>query len=339
MSEKWYRQSGEKGDLVLSTRIRLARNLAHTPFPCHLTSKQKREVTDAVWESAKTLEEPKLHRMNPEDLPQREMLALVERHLVSTDFARDPAGCGLFLSPDEQVSIMVGEEDHVRIQVMRAGLDLKRAYDLADRIDTALDNRLHFAFDERLGFLTECPTNLGTGMRASLMLHLPALQESGAMRSIAGSVSKLGLTIRGSYGEGSQPEGALYQMSNQVTLGISEQAAMENLTGIASQIMHREQEARKALLSSATFEDKAWRSLGILRTARLLSHEEAIRLISTVMVGVSGGILPNPTLQTLTALISDIQPGCLMADAGEDMTPEVRDSRRAAMVRTALGEK
>lgn len=337
MSEKWYRQSGDQGDLVLSTRIRLARNLPHKPFPCHMTPEQKREVTRTVWEAAQQIPGLELRQVDVGHLLERDRMALVERHLISIDFAREGEGGGLLLSPDERISIMICEEDHVRIQVMSPGLDLKGAYELADKVDTALDGILHFAYDERLGFLTQCPTNLGTGMRASLMLHLPALQDSGALQGIAASVSKLGLTIRGSYGEGSEAHGALYQMSNQVTLGISEQAAIENLNGIASQIMKQERASREQLLKKTVVEDRVWRSLGVLRSARLLSHEEAQQLISVVMLGVSGGVLSSPSLQTLTALLSDIQPGCLMSDAGEDMAPEVRDSRRASMVRTALG--
>lgn len=337
MSEKWYRQTGEQSELVQSTRIRLARNLAHKPFPRYLTAEQRAEIVSAVRDAAHKIGGLSLQFIDPAALPEREALALVERHLVSPGFVREPVGCGLLLSDDERISIMINEEDHVRIQVMGAGLSLDECYALADKVDTALDETLHWAFDDRLGYLTQCPTNLGTGMRASLMLHLPALQEKGALQALANSVSKLGLTIRGSYGEGTQPHGALYQMSNQVTLGISEQAAIENLSGIAAQIMKQEETARADLLAKPAFEDRVWRSLGVLRTARLLSHEEALRLLSNVRVGVAGGVLPSPSLQTVTALMSDIQPGCLMADAGETMTPEMRDSRRASLVRTALG--
>ena len=172
---------------------------------------------------------------------------------------------------------------------MQAGLELDRAYRTADELDTALDSRLHFAFDDRLGYLTQCPTNLGTGMRASLMLHLPALQDGGAIQQLANTVSKLGLTIRGLYGEGSKPEGAIYQLSNQVTLGISESAAIENLKGIAAQIIREERAGREELCRNPHFEDRVWRSLGILRTARLLRGDEFMSLISNLRVGVSLG--------------------------------------------------
>ena len=255
--------------------------------------------------------------------------------MISYDLARARRG-SLLLSEDEQISIMINEEDHVRIQVLVPGLDPESAYALADRVDTALDERLHFAFDDRLGYLTQCPSNLGTGMRASLMMHLPALQERGVIQQLAGTVSKLGLTIRGAFGEGSQPQGAMYQMSNQVTLGISEEAAIENLRGIAAQILKQEKDLRKEILGKIAFEDRIWRSLGILKTARVLSHEEALKLLSNVRLGVAEGMLKEVSLETVTALMNDVHPGCIMADVGEDMSADTRDSRRASMVREVL---
>lgn len=335
MSEKWYRRIGENGDMVVSTRIRLARNLAHCPFPAQMTAEQAADVVKRVREATEQIGGLTLRYIELADLPERDVLAMVERHVISYDLARAHRG-SLLLSEDEQISIMINEEDHVRIQVMVPGLDPESAYALADRVDTALDERLHFAFDDRLGYLTQCPSNLGTGMRASLMMHLPALQERGVIQQLAGTVSKLGLTIRGAFGEGSQPQGAMYQMSNQVTLGISEQAAIENLRGIASQILKQEKDLRKEFLNKIAFEDRIWRSLGVLKTARMLSHEEALKLLSNVRLGAAEGMLDSVSLETVTALMNDVHPGCIMADAGEDMTAEVRDSRRASMVRTAL---
>ena len=219
---------------------------------------------------------------------------------------------------------------------MRPGLDLDEAYREADELDTELDGKLHFAFDDRLGYLTQCPTNLGTGMRASIMLHLPALQERGAIQQLAGTVSKLGLTIRGLYGEGSKPEGAIYQLSNQVTLGISERSAIENLKGIASQIIREERAGREQLRQNPRFEDMVWRSLGILRTARLLSHDEFMTLISNLRVGVALGVIPDVSIDTLSGLIADAQPAAIMAAARRDMEPAERDAERAKMVRERL---
>ncbi len=335
MSEKWYRRSGEQSDMVISTRIRLARNLNGYPFPNRMTEEQNREIKAAVREAVDQIGGLELDYIELAECKEREIMALVERHLISYDFAKRSNGA-LLLSKDERISIMINEEDHLRIQVMGAGMDLDEAYKLADLVETALDERLHFAFDDRLGYLTQCPTNLGTGMRASLMLHLPALQERGAIRQLSGNVSKLGLTIRGAYGEGTQPQGAFYQMSNQVTLGISEAAAIENLRGIASQIMKQEQTAREQFRGNDAFEDRVWRSYGILKTARLLTNEEALKLLSNVRVGISVGILPEVSLDVVTALVNDVHPGCLMQTAGQDLTPELRDAKRAALVRQAL---
>ncbi|MBE6763235.1 MAG: protein arginine kinase [Ruminococcaceae bacterium] len=335
MTEKWYRQCGEQSEMVISTRIRLARNVMGYPFPNRMTDEQREELKRAVREAVEQIGGLVLEYIELRDCEQRDILAMVERHLISYDFAKQQTGA-LLLSPDERISIMICEEDHLRIQVLGAGLDLEAAYKMADLVETALDERLHFAFDERLGYLTQCPTNLGTGMRASLMLHLPALQERGAIRQLSGNVSKLGLTIRGAYGEGTQAQGAFYQMSNQVTLGISETAAIENLNGIAQQIIKQEQAAREAMLSMPQFEDRVWRSYGLLKYARSLSNEEALKLLSNLRIGIVSGLITDVSLEVVSALLGDIHPGCLMAQAGEDLTPESRDKRRADLVRAAM---
>lgn len=334
---KWYQQSGAEGDIVISTRVRLARNLQGVPFPAGLTPERKREVAERVRDALRDAGEAKdFDYLEMGNMEARDALSMVERHLISPEFARCEEGAALLLKKDESVSVMLCEEDHVRLQVMRPGLDLDEAYREADRLDTALDERLQFAFDDRLGYLTQCPTNLGTGMRASLMLHLPALQERGALQQLANTVSKLGLTIRGLYGEGSKPEGAIYQLSNQVTLGISEQAAIENLKGIAAQIIREERAGREQMRRNPRFEDTVWRSYGLLRTARLLSHDEFMTLMSNLRVGAALGVVPELGLDTLSGLISDAQPATLMSAARRDMEPAERDAARAAMVRARL---
>lgn len=330
---KWYRSTGQDGDVVISTRVRLARNLPRLPFPACMNTEQKRQAADAI---LKALPEKAYRVIDMHTLPHITALSLVERHLISPEFSKGEEGSVLCLSEDESTSLMIGEEDHLRIQVMRAGLDLDQAYRMADQLDTDLDSRLHFAFDDRLGYLTQCPTNLGTGMRASLMLHLPALQEGGAIQQLANTVSKLGLTIRGLYGEGSKPEGAIYQLSNQVTLGISESAAIENLKGIAAQIIREERAGREELCRNPHFEDRVWRSLGILRTARLLRGDEFMSLISNLRVGVSLGMIEGISMDLIGGLIGDAQPATVMAMAGKEMEPAERDAARAEMVRTRL---
>lgn len=336
-SMKWYQQSGKEGDVVISTRIRLARNLSDMPFPASLNAERKNEISQRVHDAlnkegfSSEYDFLQMHSMVP-----RDAMSLVERHLISPEFAKCEKGSSLLLKKDESVSIMVNEEDHLRLQVMRPGFNLDEAYKEADSLDTRLDGQLHFAFDDRLGYLTQCPTNLGTGMRASIMLHLPALQERGAIQPLANTVSKLGLTIRGLYGEGTKPEGAIYQLSNQVTLGISEQAAIENLKGIANQIIREERSGREQLRNDPRFEDMVWRSLGLLETARLLSHDEFMKLISNLRIGVALGIVKDIGLDTISGMICEAQPATIMANARRDMEPSERDIERAKMVRENL---
>ena len=217
-------------------------------------------------------------------------------------------------------------------------MKLEDAFSLADKIDTLLDERLNFAFNEKLGYLTQCPTNIGTGMRASLMLHLPALQESGVMGKLAGSLSKLGIVIRGMYGEGSEPYGAVYQLSNQVTLGITEQEAIKNLRDIAMQLVAQERNAREKLSENINILDDIFRSYGILLYAKLVSNSECMKLLSNIRFGVEMGLF-EIDLDILNRLLIEIQPATLMKNVGKKLTPAERDHIRAELVRTALSQK
>ena len=237
-------------NVVISTRVRLARNLKNYPFPCKLSQQGREEVIEKVRDAVKngnSVLADDFSYIKMSELDPRQSVSLVEKRLVSPEFVSDTAGRALLLSSDERLSIMLNEEDHIRLQVITPGLSLEQAYDTADKLDTLLDERLDFAFDEKLGYLTQCPTNLGTGMRASVMLHLPALEKSNAISRIAGNLSKLGLIIRGAHGEGTEPKGAMYQLSNQITLGISEKAAIENLKNITDQLAAQEEQARERL--------------------------------------------------------------------------------------------
>ena len=337
--KKWYEQNGEEGDVIVSTRIRLARNLREYPFPTKLTKEGKQKVSELVRDAVLNGNSAIYNRfqyVEMEKLTEVEAVSLVERHLISPEFASEREGRALLLMDDESVSIMINEEDHVRLQVMKQGLSLEEAYDLADKLDTLLDETLSFAFDDRLGFLTQCPTNLGTGMRASLMLHLPALQESGAMSRIAANLSKLGLTMRGIYGEGTSPKGAMYQLSNQVTLGLSEQAAINNLKDIAMQLVSQERKARDSMARHLETLDAIGRSVGILQNARLLSNEEFMKLISNVRLGVGMGIIKKISYDTINALTIEAQPATLMKDVGETLSSTKRDERRAQLVKEKL---
>lgn len=334
---KWYEKSGKESDVVISTRVRLARNLGEYPFPVKMSGDQREKVEQAVRDAVmrgNSAIAQEFRFVSLDDISQNEAVSFVERHLVSPEFISAPHGRGLLLTQDETISIMINEEDHLRIQVMREGLDLEGVYDLVDRVDTLLNESLHFAYDEELGFLTQCPTNLGTGMRASLMLHLPALQESGAMRRVAASLSKLGLVIRGIYGEGTESIGAIYQLSNQVTLGLSEQAAIANLKSIADQLIAQERTAREELVKTVETQDQIYRAMGILKSARVLSSDEFMRLISYVRMGVAAGFLSGISYDTINSLIVQVQPATMMLT--KKMTAAERDALRASIVSQRL---
>lgn len=339
MSKKWYQKSGAEGDVIVSTRVRLARNLRGYPFPCRLDSTGRgqiaNKVRDAMFHSNSVIADS-FQYIDMAKLSEEEAVSLVERHLVSPDFAADRQGRYLLLTGDESISIMLNEEDHIRIQVMNEGMNLDGAYDTADKLDTLLDNALGFAFHDKLGYLTQCPTNLGTGMRASVMLHLPALQHSKAIGRIAGNLSKLGLTLRGTYGEGTEPQGALYQLSNQVTLGLSEQAALDNLKNIAMQLVTQERTARQALTNSMETLDVISRSMGILKSARLLNGGECMKLLSNVRLGIAIGEIKDIGYDTINGLMTEVQPATIMKTTGKRLTPEERDQARAKTVKDCL---
>ncbi len=341
MSEK-IKQYKDVSDVVISTRIRFARNLRDYPFPCRMNIEQKCRVATIVKEAAlggHSSISDRFRYIQMSELTQEEAVSLVERHLVSPEFISDREGRGLLLLDDESVSIMINEEDHIRIQVIRPTMDLDGAYDLADKIDTLFDEQLNFAFNDKLGYLTQCPTNIGTGMRASLMLHLPALRESGAMGKISSSLAKLGLVIRGMYGEGSDPKGSVYQLSNQVTLGISEKEAINNLRDIAIQLIAQERAAREAMSTDEEVLDNIYRSFGILQYAKLLSNDECMKLLSYLRFGIEIGIFDNIDFDTVNNLMIEVQPATLMKNIGKKLTPRERDRIRAEVVRTALMRK
>lgn len=336
---KWYNAAGADSDIVFSSRVRLARNLSDYPFPNKMTLEQKCEVIQKVSDVIMSPSSPysdKFRFYDMDKISHMEALAMVERHLISPEFAQNGQGRALIVSEDESVSVMINEEDHIRIQALCAGFDPNRAYRAAEEIDTLLSSALKFAFDERMGYLTECPTNLGTGMRASAMIHVPALENIGAIANLGSTVSKIGLTMRGTFGEGSRVIGSLYQISNQITLGISEKNAIENLSGIVSQIAARERQARNDL-DHDLLEDMVFRSYGILQNARLISGEEFLEQASNVRLGIGMGLITETEMQALDSLIIECQAASLQYKAGGALEADARDKLRARTVREALG--
>lgn len=332
---KWYNSKNEHNDVILSTRVRFARNLEEYPFPCRLDEEGKTKVCEAVRDALADVSGIKLHYIEMNNLTAKQAVALAERHLISPEFASPKKGRALLLSEDESVSIMLCEEDHIRIQVIKGGLDLDGAFELANKIDDLLDSKLRYAFDEKIGYLTQCPTNLGTGMRASVMMHLPAMSKCNQTAKLSSTVSKLGLTIRGTYGEGSSARGDIFQLSNQVTLGISEKSALNNLKAITMQIATQERAAGEEYVKNVNILDRITRAYGILSSARLLSTDEMLDLFSWVRLGAIYGIV-NADIEKINELTETMQAATLACKNGEHLTGNERDEIRAKTVREEM---
>lgn len=333
---KWYLGVGEQSDIVVSTRVRLARNIADYPFPAKLNTKSRTELNNLIKEAVEKDNPFNLRFIEMKTLARFEAASMAERHIISPEFASDADGRALMLSPEEDISIMLNEEDHIRVQVMKSGFALDEAYEIADRIDDSLNEKFDFAFDSRIGYLTQCPTNLGTGMRASVMLHLPALTMSGQIHRLINTVSKLGLTFRGAFGEGTSATGDMYQLSNQITLGISEEYAIKNLKAITLQLCAQERAAREELLQDADTEDRIFRAYGILKWARLLSTKELMENLSLVRFGSVAGKI-NVPIETVNELMISMQPATINVMAGKRLDERERDMIRAKTVREKLG--
>ncbi len=332
---KWYEVKSSHDDVILSTRIRFARNLSDFPFPCRLDASGREQVCRTVRDALSDVSGIKLNYIEMQTLTPKQAVSLAERHLISPEFASVQKGRALLLSEDESVSIMLCEEDHIRIQVIKGGLDLEGAFELANKIDDLLDSKLKYAFDERIGYLTQCPTNLGTGMRASVMMHLPALSKCGQTSKLASTISKLGLTIRGTYGEGSNAKGDIFQLSNQVTLGISERSALDNLKSITMQIATQEHSVGEEFVKNVNVLDRITRAYGILSSARLLSTDEMLELFSWVRLGSVYKIIETD-VSKINELTETMQAATLACSNKEDMTSDERDEIRAKTVRETL---
>lgn len=335
MSAKWYLGTGAQNDVVISTSIHLARNIVQYPFPARLSMQDKLKVNSVIKSAAETVKDYAFNYYEMKTLSQSEVVSLAERHLVSPEFASSRDGRALLLTEDEAVSIMLNEEDHIRLQVMYAGFALDEAYRTADRIDSQLSENLDFAFDEKLGYLTQDPTALGTGMKASVVLHLPALVASSQITKLITTVSKLGLSLRGSYGEGAAAKGDLFRLSNTITLGISEKAAVENLKSIALQIAAQERVAREEIFKAPVTEDRIFRAYGVLKYARMIDTNEFMELISLVRLGAVKGII-NMDCSRVEALMIQMQPATISLSVDRPLDKIERDKLRAQLVRQNL---
>lgn len=330
----WYKDNN--ADIAVSTRIRLARNIDKTPFPNAL--KDTKDVTEkikkAVLGSNSTLA-GEFEFIDLDSLSPIQAQALAEEHMISPVMC-EGKGKSVLLSKDKTMSIMLMEEDHIRLQVIQSGYAIDDAYLLASKVDDVIEENITYAFDDDFGYLTACPTNTGTGMRASVMLHLPALTITENISKVISSAGSLGIEVRGLYGEGTKAYGSLYQISNRVTLGVSEQQSLERLKNIVEQVIEMETKARKALMDNNmdALSDKLYRSYGILKYARSISSAEAKSLLSDVMLGQNLGILPKTGKITPLESMVITEPAILCGD--KETAPQQRDKKRAELIRDSI---
>ncbi len=334
---EWMKGKGPMGDVVISTRLRLARNLADFPFPGRAEPGDLKEVRNRV---EKVLEKLNygLKILDLKEIPQLERKTLVERHLMSMNHAEDGPEKVLAVDEFEMISIMINEEDHMRIQVLFPGMQLEDGLRLINEIDDAIEEELVIAFNEKFGYLTSCPTNVGTGLRASVMVHLPGLKLAGRLGQTLQLISRLGMVVRGMYGEGSESQGDIFQISNQVTLGASEGETVENMVGIISKVVEQERQARQYLLKNREDEirDQVQRAYGLLSHAYRMNTEEALGLLSDLKLGIELDLIKEVEPSILSQLMVLIRPAMLQRIMGQELESGLRDVKRAELIRKKL---
>ncbi|MCR5149765.1 MAG: ATP--guanido phosphotransferase [Clostridiales bacterium] len=335
---KWYNTVGEAGDIVLSTGIRLVRNIEDFVFPCRLDSEGRQKVSQLVRDIVFDAFPDEFCYIETDTLTYMQRLSMAERNIISPEFAGRDDKNGLILSSDENTGIMLCEQDHIRLQTIMPGLCPEQAYEYAGKIDKAIAEKVKYAYSDSIGYLTQSPSDLGTAMRCSVMLHLPALSDMGRLPRLARSIRSLGFSIRPVYGVHSRTPGDFYSVSNRITLGIDEKTAVNNLKSITSHIAAQEHNAASLLIEDEAWQDRIFRAYGILSTARLLSYEEFMQLISIVRFGSATGVIDVP-LEKTNMLIIGGQPATLSVIKGVDDTSTSRNAARAKMVREVIRER
>jgi protein arginine kinase len=337
---EWLRGNGPMSEIVISSRIRLARNIAGMPFLSRASHQQKHvletRIRDVLLQAPPAA--PTLY-VDLEHAPEIDRQLLVERHLISKQHAVAEGSRGVAIGESESISIMINEEDHLRIQVLRSGLQLEEAWDQINAIDDALEAKLDFAFHQRFGYLTACPTNVGTGIRVSVMLHLPALRMSGEIEKVFRAAKDLKLAVRGLYGEGTEATGDFYQISNQTTLGKTEEEILEDFRHVVvPKIIDYEHHARRAYLNDLTvaLDDKIFRALGLLRSARLMTSDETLTALSHLRMGVNLGRVKDVDIRTINELFLLSQPAHLQKIQGRKLEGDARRAVRAEFIRSRL---
>ena len=329
--------ASSKTAIVLMTRVRLARNLAGNSFPGWAKPAQREEILATCREAVSaTLPMKRSLSLSIDELTDLEKQILVERHLISRELSGAKSGAGAVISRDQAYSVMINEEDHLRIQVLRSGFQLKKAWTTINDLDSALEDRLDYAFSPTLGYLTACPTNLGTGMRASAMMHLPALVIASQMEKVVRAVNQLGMVVRGLFGEGSDASGSIFQISNQTTLGESEEGIIKRLGSVLNSIIEHELNARQKLLEADPNKifDKIGRAFGILQNGHVLSSSAAMNLLSLIRLGVDLGVFPDTNRCVIDRLLIESQPGHLQHAQRGEFEPGQRDLLRAMRLRS-----
>ena len=338
---EWLRGSGPVSDIVISSRIRLARNLEPYPFATRATKASQGEVLRIAKEAlpkAESLKRPLLVEMG--EISEVDRQFLVERHLVSREHIVHADQKAVAIGAGEVVSIMINEEDHLRMQVMQSGMNLQDAWEIINALDDELAELLPYAYSSDWGYLTCCPTNTGTGLRASVMAHLPSLVITKQINKVLHTITKLGLTARGLYGEGTEASGNFFQISNQVSLGRPEEEIIENIERILKEVIHQEQTAREALMANnkVQLEDRIWRAFGLLQHAKTMSSGEALDLLSAVRLGVDLNVMNgNLDRKTVNELFLFSQPAHLQKLEGKTLSAKERDAVRAQLIRNRLG--
>lgn len=337
----WMKEEGPDNDIVLSTRIRLARNFEQFTFPIIANEDELTPIVDLIKEHyhhQSFADYQDLEYISMEELKPIQKRVLVEKHLISPNLADKSKNSGVLISKNEQVSVMVNEEDHIRMQLYFPGLQLEKALESAFAFDDWLEEKIDYAYDEHRGYLTSCPTNVGTGMRASVMMHLPALTLTQKLNKMIPAISQLGLVVRGIYGEGSEAIGNIFQISNQVTLGRSEADIIDNLLSVVKKLIEQEQFARQLLVeqSELRLENRIFRSYGTLKYSRIIESKEAATCLSDLRLGIDVGYINHLSKSILNELMVLTQPGFLQHYAKETLSANQRDIRRASIIRERL---
>jgi len=335
----WYDIDSSNNGIVISSRIRLARNLKKYPFYMKITKEQSEamieDIKNAVFNNQNLLNE-NLEYIELNKLDKVNKISMVEKHIISPALVKSIKPTALILKQDETISIMLNEEDHIRIQVIAADDNIDEVYKLSNKIDDLIEENVEYAYDNDYGYLTSCPTNVGTGMRASYMIHIPLIELTGQIKQIVQFISKFGLTIRGIYGEGSEPQGGIYQISNQITLGKKEEAIISNLKTVTSQIIEQEQKLRQKLISEnyITLEDQVYRAYGLVSNAKIMALDEAMRDLSYVRLGYEMRVLEEPLpLSNIYNIMINIQPANLTKYAGKNLGKDEINIVRAEFIR------